>query len=218
MSLRVILADDHPVVRHGLRALLELERDLSVVGEAGGGHEAVALVDRLHPNVLVVDLRMPGLGGIEVARQVAKRAPHTKIVVLSMYADESHVLEALQNGVAAYVLKDAAPAELVTAVREAAAGRRYLGKPLSERAITAYAELGAAQASDPYESLTGREREVLHLAAEGHSNAEIALRLGISPRTVEVHRANLLRKLGLRSQTDLVRYAMRRGILSIESP
>jgi two-component system response regulator NreC len=209
----IVLADDHHVVRQGLRSLLEAESDFSVVGEAGDGLEATQLVERLQPDVLVLDLMMPSLNGLEVTRQVSQRSPRTHVVILSMHPNEAYVLEALRAGAAAYVLKESTSAELVRAVREAVAGGRYLSPPLSERAIEVYMQKAKSVALDPYETLTAREREVLHLVAEGHTNAEIADRLFISRRTVETHRANLMRKLGLRTQTDLISYALRRGIL-----
>ena len=212
----IMLADDHPVVRQGLRALLEAEQDFTVVGEAADGLEVAGLVERLRPNVLVLDLMLPGLGGIEVTRQICHRFPQTRVVILSMYANEAYVLEALRNGAAGYVIKEASAAQLVQAVREVSAGRRYLSPPLSENAIEAYIQKAQATPLDLYETLTTREREVLHLAATGNSNIEIADRLGISSRTAETHRANLMRKLGLHSQTELIRYAMRRGIIPSE--
>ncbi len=212
----IVLADDHHIVRQGLRSLLEAESDFSVVGETGDGVEAAQLVERLRPDVLVLDLMMPGLNGLEVTRQVSQRSPQTRVVILSMHANEAHVLEALRAGAVAYVLKESTSAELVRAVREAVAGRRYLSPPLSERAIEAYMQKAESVALDPYETLTAREREVLYLVAEGHTNAEIADRLFISRRTVETHRANLMRKLDLRTQTDLISYALRRGILPME--
>ena len=212
----IVLADDHPVVRQGLRALLETEPDFRVVGEAGDGLEAVQLAGRLQPNVLVLDLMMSGLSGLEVTRQVTKRSPRIRVLILSMHADEAYVLESMRNGAAGYVLKDASAADLVQAVREVMAGHRYLSPPLSERAIERYIRKAQKSTQNAYETLTTREREVLHLAAEGHSNAAVADRLGISPRTAETHRANLMHKLGLRTQTDLVRYAIRRGIIPLE--
>lgn len=213
----IVLADDHHLVRQALRTLLAAEPDFQVVGEAGDGLEATQVVERLKPDVLVVDLFMPGLGGLEVTREVVRRSPQTRVVILSMYSNEAYVLEAFRNGASGYVLKDSTSADLVQAVRDAVAGRRYLSPPLSQRAIDAYAERSKEAAADAYETLTTREREVLHLAAEGYSNPEIAARLSISPRTAETHRANLMRKLGLHSQTDLVRYAIRRGILPPEN-
>lgn len=197
--------------------MLEAESDFSVVGEAGDGLEALRLADQLNPNVLVLDLMMPGLNGLEVARQMNKHAPHTRIVVLSMYSNEAYVLEALGNGASAYVLKDSSSADLVHAVREVAAGRRYLSPPLSDRAIEAYQEKAKAATLDKYETLTTREREVLQLAVEGHTSTEIAARLGISSRTAEAHRSNLMHKLGLHTQADLIRYALRRGIIPMEN-
>jgi two-component system response regulator NreC len=212
----IVLADDHHVVRQGLRSLLEAEPGFSVIGETGDGLEVTQLVERLRPDVLVLDLMMPGLNGLEVTRQVSQRSPRTHVVILSMHANEAYVLEALRAGAVAYVLKESTSAELVRAVREAVAGRRYLSPPLSERAIEAYMQKAESATLDPYETLTAREREVLHLVAEGHTNAEIADRLFISRRTVETHRANLMRKLSLRTQTDLISYALRRGILPME--
>jgi DNA-binding NarL/FixJ family response regulator len=209
----IMLADDHPVVRQGLRAMLEAEPDFTIVGEAADGLEVVGLVERLRPNVLLLDLMLPGLTGLEVTRQIRQRCPQTRVVILSVHANEAYVLEALRNGAAGYVLKEAKAADLVQAVREVSAGRRYLSPPLSEQAIEAYVQKARAAPVDPYDTLTTREREVLHLAAAGNSNPEIADRLGISPRTVETHRASLMRKLGLQNRTDLVRYALKRGIL-----
>jgi two-component system, NarL family, response regulator NreC len=214
--LTIVLADDHPIVRQGLRALLEAEPGWSVIGEAGDGLQAVELVERLKPGVLVADLMMSGINGLEVARQVSQRCPQTRVVILSMHANEAYVMEALRNGAAGYVLKDSSAGDLVHALREVGVGRHYLSPPLSERAIAAYIERAGQAAMDPYDSLTNREREILQLAAEGYNNQEIAERLTISPRTAETHRANLMRKLALRNQTDLVRYALRRGILPLE--
>ena len=216
MKTTIVLADDHPIVRQGLKTVLEAEPDFRVIGEAGDGSQAVQLVERLQPQVLVLDLLIPGLSGLEVARQVRQRAPETRVIVLSMHANEAYVLEALRHGAAAYVLKATSSTELVQAVRAVVAGRRYLSRPLTERALAAYAQRAEAT-PDLYETLTTREREVLHLAAEGRSNSEIAARLSISPRTVEIHRRHLMRKLGLHSQTDLVRYALRRGIIPLEN-
>lgn len=214
--ISVLLADDHHVVRQGLRTLLESVPEFSVVGEAGDGLEVADLIKCLEPDVLLLDLMMPGLNGLEVARRVSKASPQTGIVILSMYGNEAYVLEALRNGAAGYVLKNSNTADLIHAVREVAVGRRYLSPPLSERAIEAYVQKAKEATLDMYETLTAREREVLHLAAEGLSSAEIAARLFLSPRTVESHRANLMHKLDLHTQTDLVRYALRRGVLSIE--
>ena len=216
-TISILLADDHRMVRQGFRALLEAEKDFCIVDETGDGLDALRLAEQLKPQVLVLDLMLPGLRGLEVARQIKQRGLRTKVVILSMHANEAYVLEALRNGAAGYVLKDANAAELVRAVREAVAGRRYLSPPLSEPAMEAYLEKArAAGTLDVYEALTNREREVLQLAAEGHTSATIAGKLFISPRTVEIHRSNLMHKLGLRSPTDLIRYALQRGILPMD--
>jgi len=209
----IVLADDHHVVRRGLRALLEAEPGFQVIGEAGDGLQAVQLVENLQPDILVSDLMMGGINGIEVTRQVCKCSPKTGVVILSMYGSESYVLEALRAGAKAYILKESTADELVRAVHKVASGHRYLGPPLSDQAIEAYMQKAEATKIDPYETLTSREREVLHLVAQGNTNAEIAKKLFISQRTVEVHRANMMAKLGLRTQAQLLRYAVRRGIL-----
>jgi two-component system, NarL family, response regulator NreC len=216
MAVTIILADDHHMMRQGLRMLLEAEEDFRVVAEAGDGREATQLAERFTPDVLIVDVMMPGLNGLEVTRQVGKRSPQTRVIMLSMYSNEAYVLEALRNGAAGYVLKEASATDLIRAVREVVAGRRYLSPPLSEHAIEAYVQKAQDELLDPYETLTTREREVLQLAAEGRTNADIAAALCVSPRTVETHRAHLMHKLGLHSQADLIRYALRRGILPLE--
>ena len=209
----IVLAEDHLVVRQGLKVLLEAEPDFRLIGESGDGLETAQLVERLGPDVLIVDLMMPGLSGLEVTRQVSQRSPHTRVVILSMHANEAYVLEALRNGAAAYVLKDSSAAGLVHAVREVVAGRRYLSPPLSERAIEVYTKKAEVAVLDPYETLTPREREVLDLVATGLTSAAIGERLSISRRTVEVHRANVMQKLGVSSPAEMVRYAVERGHL-----
>lgn len=214
MTVSILLADDHHIVRMGLRALLEAEPGIEIVAEAADGLEAVRLTESLKPDVLVLDLMMPGLNGLEVTRKVSQVSAGTRVVILSVHANEAYVLEALRHGASGYLLKDTSTEELVYAIKKVAAGERYLSPPISERAIDAYLDKVLATApQDPYYSLTDRERQVLHLAAEGLNNTEIAARLSISPRTVESHRANLMHKLGLRSQTDLIRFALRQGII-----
>ena len=212
----IVLADDHHVVRQALRTLLESEPDFHILGEVGDGVEAVQLVERLQPDVVVLDLTMPSLNGLEVTRQVSQRSRQTRVVILSMHSNEAYVLEALRHGAAGYVLKASSVDDLIKAVREVAAGGHYLSPPLSERGIEAYIQKADSATLDRYDTLTTREREVLHLAAEGHTNREIAERLSISPYTAMTHRANLMRKLGLRTQTDLIRYALQQGVLPME--
>ena len=212
----IVLVEDHQIVLEGLLALLEAEPGLTVVGQTNNGSEAVQLAERLRPDVMIVDLMLPGLNGLEVTRLVSQRSPQSRIIILSMYDHESFVVEALKSGAAGYVLKRDGVAHLVQAVHEVRAGRRYLSPSLSERALEAYilyVEQVKNSSQKPVETLTPREREVLYLAAQGYTNAEIAAHLVISPRTVEVHRANMMRKLGLRTQADLIRFAIQQGIL-----
>ena len=216
MSVRILLVDDHPIVRQGLRTLLQAEAGFAVVGEASSGLEALGLIAQYKPDVLVVDLMMPGVTGLEVVQQTRKSSPQTRVIVLSMHADEGYVLQALKCGALGYVLKEANPGDLILAVHEVVAGRRFLSAPLSERAIEVYIQRGQEAGEDPYQTLTKREREVLQLAAQGLTNHGIAVALAISPRTVEIHRANMMHKLGLRHQADLVRYALRQKILPPE--
>ncbi len=193
--------------------MLENEPGFSVVGETGGGLETIRMVGELNPDVLVLDIMMDDVSGIEVARQVTKNSPRTAIVILSMYSSKRYILEALQAGARGYVVKKSATTELVQAVREVVVGRRYLGQYVSDVVVNAYLEKAETGTPDPYDSLSSREREVLHLAAHGYTNAEIAERLYIGRRTVETHRANAMRKLDLHTQFDLIRDALQRGIL-----
>ena len=209
----IIIVDDHAIVRQSLKKLLELETDFKVVGEVGEGLEAVRVIERLRPDIVVVDLMMNGMNGIEVTRQVVKRSPKTGVVMLSMYGNEGYVYEALKAGARAYVLKESTSDQLVKAIREASVGHHYLSPPLSEHVIDNYAKKAEASGVSPHDTLTNREREVLYMAAQGLTNLEIANRLFISRRTVEVHRSSMMQKLSLSTQTDLIRYALQHGIL-----
>jgi len=212
--IRILLADDHNVMRSGLRHLLEDEPDFDVVGEVADGLEAVRLAGELHPDVLITDVVMGDISGIEVARQVAERYRGVKVVVLSMYGEERYVLDALRCGAMAYVLKDASATELAQAVRAAVAGKRFLSSTLSEMAIEGFMGEKADRPTDPYDRLTSREREILHLTVQGCTDIETAERLFISRRTVQVHRANLMQKLGLKNRPELFAYAVQQGIIS----
>jgi DNA-binding NarL/FixJ family response regulator len=216
MTVTVLLADDHPIVRQGLRHLLEETPDLTVIGEASDGLQAVQLAEKLKPHVLVVDLMMPGLSGLEVLKQVKERSPGTCSIVLSMQSADIYVVEALRAGALGYVLKETGPSELLNAVHQVVQGERYLSPRISERLIEVLLHGPEKVTADPYQTLTNREREVLHMAAEGMSTAKIAKRLSISPRTAELHRGKMMNKLGLRNQTELVRYALKRGILQMD--
>lgn len=191
--------------------VLESQLDFQVVGEAGDGLETIRLVEQIKPDVLVVDLMMPGVNGMEVIRQVCKL---TRVVVLTMHDQDAYVVEALRNGALGYVLKDATTIELVEAIRQVANGKQFLSTPFSARASELCAMVKNQDSGDPYDSLTGREREILQLVGQGHSNQEAGKLLQISVRTVEVHRARLMRKLGIKSQTELIRYTIERGLVT----
>jgi DNA-binding NarL/FixJ family response regulator len=214
--ISIVLADDHDFTRRGVKARLEMEPDFRIIAEAGNGLEVPKLVEDLQPDILILDVIMPGLNGLEVTRRVCDLGPKTRVIILSMYDNEAYVLEALWAGAKAYILKRSDSDKLVHAIRESLAGGHYLDPMLYGRAIEAYIEKARHTVLDLYETLTRREREALHLAAQGHTNAEISAELCISQRTAESHRANAMRKLGLNSQIDLIRYAMRRGIIQPE--
>ena len=210
--ITAIIADDHEIVRRGLRSLLEAH-NCKMIAEAADGLAAAQAVEKLKPNLLFLDLNMPRLHGLEVLKQVRTSSPNTRVIVLSMHNDEPYVIEALRAGSSAYLLKGSESEEIAQALKEVMAGRRYLSAPLSEWAINALATK-VADSTDPLSTLSPREREVLQLATEGYGNPEIAEKLFISPRTAETHRTNLMRKLALQSQTDLVRFAIRKGLIS----
>lgn len=211
--ISIILADEHEVVRNGLRVLLKAESNLRVVGEAADGLEAVRLVERMKPDILVTDLKLGGMDGIEVTRQVCKRSPKTGIIILSMSENECDVLEALRSGAKAYVLKGSTSDRLVHAINEVATGHRYLSPPFSNKAIEIYMQKTKPVKLEPHDSLTMREQEVLEMVAKGYTNAKIAAKLFISPRTVETHRANVMRKLNLDNHIQLIHYIVKQGLL-----
>ena len=216
MTVTVLLADDHPIVRHGLRHLMEEEPDIKIVGEASDGLQAVQLTEKFKPNVLILDIMMPDLNGLEVLRQVRERSPATCCIVLSMQSADVYVVEALKAGALGYVLKETGPSELLNAVQQVVGGHRYLSPRISERLIDVLIHTTEKAPADPYQTLTNREREVLQMVSEGLSTSEIAKRLSISPRTAELHRGRMMNKLGLHNQTELIRYALRRGILRMD--
>jgi DNA-binding NarL/FixJ family response regulator len=213
--IRIILADDHVVMRNGLRLLLERQPNFEVVGEAADGRETVAICDKLRPDVVVLDIAMPNLNGIEAARQVSTKLPQTAIVILSMHADESYVLRALKAGARAYLLKDSAEADLINAIRAVNEGKAFFSPAISKMLVDDYVRrLEQRGVEDSYELLTTREREILQLLAEGKSNKEVATILNLSLYTVETHRGNILQKLNLHSVPELILYAVRKGVIS----
>jgi DNA-binding NarL/FixJ family response regulator len=213
--VRILLADDHTVMRNGLRLLLERQPHLQVVGEAADGRQAVALSETLNPDVVVMDIAMPNLNGIEAARQIVNRNPRTAIAILSMHSDESYVIRALKAGARAYLLKDSAEADLLAAVRALTDGKSFFSPAISKILVEDYMrQLESRGAEDTYELLTNREREILQLLAEGRTNKEVANMLNLSLYTVETHRAHILQKLNLHSVPELILYAVRKGIIA----
>jgi two-component system, NarL family, response regulator NreC len=213
--VRIVLADDHIVMRNGLRLLLERQPHLQVVGEAADGRQAVALCESVNPDVVVMDIAMPNLNGIEAARQIVNRNPRTAIAILSMHSDESYVIRSLKAGARAYLLKDSAEADLLAAVRALTEGKSFFSPAIGKILVEDYMrQLESRGAEDTYELLTTREREILQLLAEGRTNKEVASMLNLSLYTVETHRTHILQKLNLHSVPELILYAVRKGIIA----
>jgi DNA-binding NarL/FixJ family response regulator len=212
--IRILLADDHTVVRKGLRMLLESQPGLTVVAEAADGRAAISMAEQETPDVVVMDVAMPMLNGIEAARQITAKLPQVAVVFLSMHSDESYVLKALKAGARGYLLKDSAEHDLIQAVRAVTQGKSFFSPAIGKMMVEDYMrELQERQIEDTYELLTTREREVLQLLAEGKSNKEVAAVLNLSLYTVETHRGNILQKLNLHSGAELILYAMRKGVI-----
>ena len=211
MAIHIFLADDHAILREGLRSLLEAYSDLSVVGEAADGRQTVQQAVRLRPDVVVMDIVMPELNGIEAARQIRQLSPSTQVVILSMYAMTEHIARAFQAGVRGYVLKESVGTELVDAIRAVYSGHRYLSPQITDVMLDSTGRLDA-EAKNPLELLSAREREVLQLVVEGKSSAEIAATLSLSTKTVETYRVRLMRKLNLHDLPSLVRFAIQHGL------
>ena len=213
--IRVLLADDHKLIRAGLVLVVQQQPDLSVIGEADDGRQAVQLVESLKPDVVVMDIGMPNLNGIEAARQITASRPDTAVVILSMHADEGYVLRALKAGARAYLLKDSATTDLVQAIRAVVEGKSFFSPAVSKVLLQDYMrKLRRTGAEDSYDLLSPREREVLQLVAEGKSNKEVANLLNLSTYTVETHRAKIMQKLNLKGVPELILYAVRKGIIS----
>jgi len=214
-QIRIVLADDHTVIRSGLKLLLERQPDLIVAGEAENGREAVEAAERLRPAVMVLDIAMPMLNGIEATRQIVAAHPSISVVILSMHSDEGYVMRALNAGAKAYLLKDSAEADLIRAVRAVNEGKSFFSPAVSRVLLEDYVrQMKQKGAEDSYELLTNREREVLQLIAEGKANKEISAILNLSLHTVETHRTHILQKLNLHSVPELILYAVRKGMIS----
>jgi DNA-binding NarL/FixJ family response regulator len=214
-KIRVLVVDDHAILREGVRALLQVQADIEVVGEAGNGTEAIEAVARLDPDVVLMDIAMPGLGGIEAALELKKLGRRARVLILSQYEDREYVRRLLKAGVAGYVLKKSAGAELANAIRAVHRGGLVLD-PEVARAAMEDAGPAAPGEADPYDSLTDREKQVLKLVAEGRSNKEVAELLGISVKTAMSHREHVMEKLGVHNRTELVRFALRKGVIRVD--
>ena len=213
--IRILLADDHSILREGLRMLLERQQEFAVVGDASNGREAVEMAEACDPDVVIMDLAMPGMNGIEATRRITARNPRTAVVILSMHADESYILRSLKAGARAYLLKDSLKTDLMDAVRAAVRGKSFFSPKVSQVLKEDYVnELEAKGAEDTWDLLTDREREVLQLVAEGKTNKEIAGVLNISAYTIDTHRSHILQKLNLHSAPELILYAVRKGIIT----
>ena len=213
--IHILLADDHSVMRTGLRLVLERQADFQVVGEASDGREAIALAQQHRPEVVVMDVTMPNLNGIEAARQISSAQPETSIVMLSMHSDEAYVLRALKAGARGYLLKESAESDLIAAIRAVHSGKAFFSPAVSRMLVEDYIrQLQDREIEDSYELLTTREREILQLIAEGRSNKEIAGILNLSLYTVETHRGNMMEKLNLHTVPELILYAVRKGVIS----
>ncbi len=216
-SIRVLIADDHAIVRDGVRALLALSEDITVVGEAANGQQAVELARALRPDVILMDIAMPGLGGLEATIEIRKDNPEAKILVLTQYEDREYIRRFLKAGVSGYVLKKAAGSELTTAIRAVSRGGLVLDPDVARGAMREPGGPAAAdQAADPYDALTDREKQVLKLVAEGHSNKDVAEFLDISVKTAMSHREHIMRKLDLHSRTDLIKFAIQQGVIRVD--
>ena len=214
-KIRILLADDHTVVRRGLRLLLEGQPEFSVVAEAADGNQAVEAAENAKPDVVVLDIAMPNLNGIEAAQRILSAAPHSAVVILSMHADEGYVLRALKAGAKGYLLKDSAEGDLIEAIKSVTRGKTFFSPEITKMLAEDYVrEIRARGIEDSYELLTSREREILQLLAEGKSNKDIATLLNLSLYTVETHRRNLQDKLNLHSFAELILYAVRKGVIS----
>ena len=212
--IRIVLADDHAVVRDGLRVLLEAQSDIEVVGDAANGREAMRLTQQLHPDVVVMDIAMPELNGIEATLQIHDMSPSTQVLILSMHSTTEHIFRALQAGARGYLLKDSAGAEVVDAVRAVHAGRRYLSQKIASTVIDDY--ISERQRASPLDSLSRRERQILQLVAEGKSSAEAAAMLFLSPKTVDTYRSRMMQKLGIADVPSLVKFAIQHGVTQLD--
>ncbi len=214
-KIRVLVVDDHTIVRDGICALLALAGDIEVVGEAANGSEALKMVEKLEPNVVLMDIAMPIMGGLEATRRIRKEFPRTRVLVLTQYDDKEFVFPVIEAGASGFISKVAASSELASGIRSVSQGDSYLSPSVTRLLIEDFQHGGGRASHDPYEQLTDRERDVLKLVAEGYTTQEMADMLVVSPKTIEGHKTNLMAKLGISNRIELVKYALRKGIITI---
>jgi len=212
--IRIYIADDHTIVRDGLAVMLQVHSDITVVGSGSDGRQAVKEIEQLHPDVVIMDIAMPNLNGIEAALLLRDVAPAVKTIMLSMYATKEHIFRALQAGARGYLLKNSAGSELVNAIRIVQSGQRYLSQKISDAVVDDY--LLESRAAGPLDALSTREREVLQLVAEGHSSAQVAAMLSLSPKSIETYRSRLMQKIGVSDLPSLVKFSIHHGLISLE--
>lgn len=215
--IKVLIADDHAIVREGIRMILALHEDIEVVGEAADGREAIEQVEKLSPDVVLMDIAMPGLGGLEATLEITKRNPQSKILVLTQYDNTEYIYRFLKAGAAGYVLKKAVGSELVSAIRSVFQGKSFIDPSVADRVIKGFLEKPEAGDEANYDGLSDREKQVLKLIAEGYTNQQIADALYLSIKTVMTHRTNLMEKLGIHNRTELIKYAIRKGLTQADS-
>ncbi len=217
-NMRVLIADDHVIVREGLRALLETQPDIEIVGEAANGEEAINKTSELQPDIVLMDITMPVMNGLEATRQIKQNNPDVKILVLTMHEGDEYFFKFLDTGASGYFVKGGSSSELISALHTVSQGDVFLYPTMAKKLLTDYLQrVKAGSGKEIYDGLTKREREVLKLIAEGYTNSEIAERLVLSPTTVQTHRAHIMAKLGLRSRTELIKYALRRGFITLDT-
>jgi DNA-binding NarL/FixJ family response regulator len=212
--IRIYIADDHTIVRDGLAVMLQVHSDITVVGSGSDGRQAVKEIEQLHPDIVIMDIAMPNLNGIEAALLLRDVAPAVKTIMLSMYATKEHIFRALQAGARGYLLKNSAGSELVNAIRIVQSGQRYLSQKIADTVVDDY--LLESRAAGPLDALSTREREVLQLVAEGHSSAQVAAMLSLSPKSIETYRSRLMQKIGVSDLPSLVKFSIHHGLISLE--
>jgi two-component system response regulator NreC len=215
-KIKVVVADDHTILRQGIKALLDNQEEIEVVGEAKDGREAIKAIEALSPDVILMDIAMPGLNGLEATRRIKKKFPMTKVVVLTMHTNEEYIFQILNAGADGYLVKETAFQDLISAINSVHRGEAFMSPSISKKVMTDYIQRAQGEEKVGFDTLTTREREILQLVAEGNSNKKIAAALFISPKTVETHRAHIMDKLNIHDRAGLIKYAIRKGMINLD--